>query len=219
MKPERKASGGLKWKRFFNWISIKIRYSTGKLEAGSKVTDVELVKNRTLPQNSKLILSLYNKSNRLEYININDINTNNLQAGSNLIPVNMALPSKDLQGYKLKTYLWDSFNNIQSLLSAKEETPNLPLGDGLQMEYLDRGLVAVKTADGVYLSWRYLGTEPADIAYNIYKNGLKLNSERISTKTNYMDTLGLPTDKYSVSAIYSGIEMERSKDASVWASN
>jgi len=37
-----------------------------------------------------------------------------------------------------------------------------------QMEYLDRGLVAVKVTDGVFLSWRMLGTDAKDISFNIY---------------------------------------------------
>lgn len=33
--------------------------------------------------------------------------------------------------------------------------------DGLRsMEYLDRGLVAAETADGIFLSWRFLATSP-----------------------------------------------------------
>jgi rhamnogalacturonan endolyase len=36
------------------------------------------------------------------------------------------------------------------------------------MEYLTRGLVAVHQGDGkVFLSWRLLGTDPDDIAFNL----------------------------------------------------
>jgi rhamnogalacturonan endolyase len=38
------------------------------------------------------------------------------------------------------------------------------------MEYLTRGLVAVHQGDGkVFLSWRLLGTDPDDIAFNLYR--------------------------------------------------
>src|SRR5688500_10911584 len=43
------------------------------------------------------------------------------------------------------------------------------------VEDLDRGLVAVPSAEGTFLSWRLLGTEYArhgeSIAFNVYKNG------------------------------------------------
>ncbi|EDY84343.1 FG-GAP repeat domain protein [Verrucomicrobiia bacterium DG1235] len=39
-----------------------------------------------------------------------------------------------------------------------------------KMEHLDRGLVAVHKDDGtVFLSWRLLGNEPADTAFNVYR--------------------------------------------------
>lgn len=39
-----------------------------------------------------------------------------------------------------------------------------------QMEKLGRGIVAVrKSADSVFVSWRILGTEPEDIAFNLYR--------------------------------------------------
>ena len=36
-----------------------------------------------------------------------------------------------------------------------------------QMERLDRGLIAVKTNDGVFLSWRMFGTDAESIAFNL----------------------------------------------------
>ena len=35
------------------------------------------------------------------------------------------------------------------------------------MEKLDRGLVAVQTTNGVYLSWRVLGEEYYGVTYNV----------------------------------------------------
>jgi len=63
-----------------------------------------------------------------------------------------------------------------------------------QMENLGRGMIAVhKGADSAYVGWRYLGTEPQDIAFNLYrKTGdaapLKLNKAPITESTNYVDT-------------------------------
>ncbi|NLM50081.1 MAG: hypothetical protein GX196_03910, partial [Clostridiaceae bacterium] len=53
-----------------------------------------------------------------------------------------------------------------------------------RMEFLDRGLIAVKTPDGVFLSWRFLGDEDEDDTFVIYKDG-KILCE--TDKTNYLD--------------------------------
>ena len=37
------------------------------------------------------------------------------------------------------------------------------------MEGLTRGLVAAQTADGIFLSWRFLGDEPDGISWNVYR--------------------------------------------------
>ena len=60
------------------------------------------------------------------------------------------------------------------------------------MENLDRGVAAVRTANGkVFVSWRLLGTEPNDLAFNLYctKNGQskKLNQSAIGKVTSFLD--------------------------------
>ena len=54
------------------------------------------------------------------------------------------------------------------------------------MENLSRGLVAVKTTGGVYLSWRLLGQEWCDVTYNVYRNGVRVNNKPLVT-SNYQD--------------------------------
>ena len=54
------------------------------------------------------------------------------------------------------------------------------------MENLNRGLVAVKTTGGVYLSWRLLGQEWNDVTYNVYRNGVRVNNKPLVT-SNYQD--------------------------------
>jgi rhamnogalacturonan endolyase len=62
-----------------------------------------------------------------------------------------------------------------------------------QMENLDRGLIAVNEGNGkVFLSWRMLGTEPDNIAYNLYhlqqnKAAVKLNPQPIADGTNFTE--------------------------------
>jgi len=85
-----------------------------------------------------------------------------------------------------------------------------------QMEYLDRGMVAVKTEEGVYVSWRYLGTDPSDITFNLYRDGEKVNSTPIQTSTNYVDHEGTISSIYEVRAVINGVEKASTDTASVW---
>lgn len=87
-----------------------------------------------------------------------------------------------------------------------------------QMEYLNRGIIAVRTpGDSVFIGWRLLGTEPDDISYNIYRqsgNGkpVKLNNKPLTESTNYIDgTVNLLTDNsYYVKPVLKGKEQQKS---------
>jgi large repetitive protein len=85
-----------------------------------------------------------------------------------------------------------------------------------QAEYLDRGLVAVLLENGVFLSWRYLNTDPNDIAFNVYKNGKRVNGSPISNVTNYVDTTGADSSLYQISTVINGTEQLLPKTVSVW---
>ena len=61
-----------------------------------------------------------------------------------------------------------------------------------QMENLSRGVVAIRQADGVFVSWRLLGTEPADLAFNVYRQtgsqkAVKLNDAPLTGPTHFID--------------------------------
>ncbi|MEI7025353.1 rhamnogalacturonan lyase family protein [Paenibacillus sp. y28] len=88
-----------------------------------------------------------------------------------------------------------------------------------QMESLDRSPVAVQTNQGVYVGWRMLGTDPEDIAFNLYRNGTKLNSAPIADTTNFTDSSGTPDAVYEVRAVLHGMEEPPSETFSVWGHN
>ena len=67
------------------------------------------------------------------------------------------------------------------------------------MEHLDRGLVAMNTDNGIYLSWRLLGTEEYDTSFEVYKNGSKI--AEIADTTNYIDKTGTMEDDYTVAPV------------------
>ncbi|MEU9435294.1 hypothetical protein [Streptomyces sp. NPDC048252] len=84
------------------------------------------------------------------------------------------------------------------------------------VENLDRGLVATPSGEGTFLSWRLLGTEYARhgnaIAFNVYKNGRRLNREPVRNSTTYRDdTRGAGT--YTVRAVVDGHEQKPSPAA------
>lgn len=81
-----------------------------------------------------------------------------------------------------------------------------------QMEKLDRGLIAIKTDGGVYLSWRLFdsednifGSADKNVSFNVYRDGKKISE--VATKTNYVDsTIGT---NYSVAPVINGVEGEK----------
>ncbi|AUX42104.1 hypothetical protein SOCE26_035310 [Sorangium cellulosum] len=85
-----------------------------------------------------------------------------------------------------------------------------------QMEDLDRGVVAVSTGDGIYVGWRLFGYDPDDIAFNVYRDGAKVNDAPIADSTNLMDQDGSPGAVYTVRAVVGGVEQGASEGASVW---
>ncbi|MBR6190704.1 MAG: hypothetical protein IKQ68_00865 [Prevotella sp.] len=83
---------------------------------------------------------------------------------------------------------------------------------------LDRGLVAVKVSNGVFVSWRQQAEEYYDVTYNLYRNGTKINSEPL-TVTNFTDASGTTSSTYTVKAVVKGVEQEASAAKSVWAND
>mgnify|MGYP000850498953 FL=1 len=88
-----------------------------------------------------------------------------------------------------------------------------------QMEELNRGLIAIKVDNGVYVGWRLFGTEPDDIAFNLYRDGKKINSSPIKSSTNYLDEEGTLESTYFVRAVINGEEQEPSETVGVWKNN
>ena len=58
----------------------------------------------------------------------------------------------------------------------------------LQMERLDRGVVAVRSSeDSVMVSWRYLRTDPMDTEFDIYRNGQRIGHRGVGESTTFYD--------------------------------
>lgn len=83
---------------------------------------------------------------------------------------------------------------------------------------LDRGLIAVQTTNGVYCSWRIQADEYYDVKYNLYRNGMKVNSEPLDV-SNFTDKSGSSSSTYTVKAVVNGVEQAASKEATVFNTN
>ncbi|MBD7912444.1 rhamnogalacturonan lyase [Clostridium cibarium] len=84
-----------------------------------------------------------------------------------------------------------------------------------QMEGLDRGVIATKTSNGVYIGWRMFGTDSSKISFNVYRNGNKITSSPITSSTNYIDKGGNISSKYYIRPVINGVEEVASKTVSV----
>lgn len=86
------------------------------------------------------------------------------------------------------------------------------------VEQLDRGLVAVPVdEDKVFISWRLLGTESHQTAFNLYRGSQKLNEAPITETTNFIDSSSTgAAATYKVQPIINGKKTAFSAPAEVW---
>ncbi len=92
----------------------------------------------------------------------------------------------------------------------------LPAHAQRQSENLGRGVVALRTTTTeAYISWRLLGQEPADIAFNLYRSvgggaAIKVNATPLTVTTDFRDTLAATdftsTITYTVRPVVGGVE-------------
>ncbi|MDH2423997.1 rhamnogalacturonan lyase [Sphaerisporangium sp. TRM90804] len=95
-------------------------------------------------------------------------------------------------------------------------------GGGVQVEHLDRGLVAASTGQGVFLSWRLLGDEVTGAGatgmtgadFRVYRDGRPIAT--VTGSTNHLDTAGTGASEYRVAAIIRGREGPRGAAAKPW---
>lgn len=93
-----------------------------------------------------------------------------------------------------------------------------------QREKLNRGLVAVKTKTGIFLSWRLLAEEVDGYShtgvtgaeFKVYRNGEEIAF--VTDSTNYLDKSGKETDRYQVAAVTGTEEKQPCEEVSVWES-
>lgn len=85
-----------------------------------------------------------------------------------------------------------------------------------QMESLDRGVVAINQGSYNLVSWRMFGTDPSNIAFNVYRDGNKLNASPITDRTNYRDNGANAGAQYYIRPVINGVEQSPSKTVCTW---
>ena len=95
-----------------------------------------------------------------------------------------------------------------------------PIGIGAQemeqMEYLDRAPVALPSSSGrgIFLSWRFLGTDYLNTKFDVIRNGTVIKSDL--SVTNFSDISGSKTSSYEIAVKINGNEVERTKAFTPW---
>jgi rhamnogalacturonan endolyase len=86
-----------------------------------------------------------------------------------------------------------------------------------QMEALDRGVIAVKQNGQFYIGWRVLGTDPDNLAFNLYRKSgnekaVKINDQIITGATNFIDAKAnvQENNTWFVKTVLNGTEQEAS---------
>jgi len=114
------------------------------------------------------------------------------------------------------TYRWKAI----ALATAMTLTGHIASAETLQtaprwLEALDRGGVAVPAQDGgIFVSWRLLGDDPKDVAFDLYRDGQKLNRKPLTGATNFTDKKGTPEAVYVIKALSGPVR--ESQPVHVW---
>lgn len=89
----------------------------------------------------------------------------------------------------------------------------------INADNLGRGVLAVKADKGVFVSWRSLPTDDSKLAFDIYRDGVKVNDMPLTKMTNFTDPEGSVDSKYTIKAILNGQVTESANANNVWASD
>jgi rhamnogalacturonan endolyase len=111
---------------------------------------------------------------------------------------------------------------IGTAASASANVASAPTAQA-QLERLDRGLVAAKTTEGFFLSWRLLGHEVTGRSsggmtgadFQVYRDGEVIAT--VTDSTNYLDKNGTAGAKYRVAPVVDGKRGVTSPPVTAWS--
>ncbi|ALR30086.1 hypothetical protein ATE47_05920 [Chryseobacterium sp. IHB B 17019] len=92
-----------------------------------------------------------------------------------------------------------------------------------QMEYLKRGIVAMPSESGVFVSWRLLGTEPQNIQFDVFrlenKTSKKLNEKPLLNETSFLDKTADKAKNYTYFVKSNTKNQEIDQDSAKYVAN
>lgn len=86
----------------------------------------------------------------------------------------------------------------------------------VKAEKLDRGVLAVKADNGVFVSWRSLVGDDRKLSFDVYRDGVKINTTPLTGGTNFTDPEGTAGARYSVKALLDGNVIDTSAETAAW---
>ncbi len=72
------------------------------------------------------------------------------------------------------------------------------------VEYLDRGINAVNTGNGMMISWRFLANDADDSVFKLYRDNELIYTSDVGNATSYLDPSGNSSSKYRVETFSGG---------------
>lgn len=72
------------------------------------------------------------------------------------------------------------------------------------MEYLDRGIYAVKSGNGMFVSWRWNADDADDAEFRLYRDDTLIYTSTSGKATSYQDNGGNANSKYRVDTVEDG---------------
>ena len=72
------------------------------------------------------------------------------------------------------------------------------------MEYLDRGIYAVKSGNGMFVSWRWNADDADDAEFRLYRDNQLIYTSKSGDATCYQDNGGNTNSKYRVDTVTNG---------------
>ena len=72
------------------------------------------------------------------------------------------------------------------------------------MEYLDRGIYAIKSGNGMFVSWRYNANDSDDAEFRLYRDDQLIYTSKAGEATNFWDAQGSANSKYRVDTLRNG---------------
>ncbi len=109
-----------------------------------------------------------------------------------------------------------AFLAVAALLSTNSVYAQWPTPQS-QMEALDRGVVVVPgQSGGRFVSWRLLGTDDANITFDVLRDGTAI-VRNLTQATSYLDPSGSATSTYQVVARVDGTVVETAEATQQWS--